>query len=336
MSAEKTKFFSPLEDEVAILLSTYNGAKYVGELLDSLISQTHENWKVWIRDDGSSDETLKLLDYYKARDKRVNVLVADGDRLGACGSFACLMKYMTNSRYIMFCDQDDVWLPNKIEVTLEAMREAECQYGKDLPLLTHTDLRVVDEDLHVIAPSLKRFVNVTRTTNRPLARLLAQDFVTGCATMINQSLLQASLPVPREAEMHDYWVSLVGAALGRLVFVPRATILYRHHGVNTSGGPRSYRLINNLHRIFTGWHELDQLVTRRLRQSLALEKHLYGKSTVGVQEMLREYHHFARKGGMRAVWGAAEHGIAMQGMARTLIFYLLLTKKGRLASGPVP
>ncbi len=225
----------PGAPSVEILLATYDGARFLSELLQSLFAQTHRELRVLARDDRSSDETLEVLRRASVERPGRFALVQDADgRLGARDNFARLMEAST-APYVMFSDQDDVWTPRKVEVTLEAMRNAEARGGPDQPVLVHTDLWVVDEKLRELSGSFWRYQHLDPALGRRLERALVQNVVTGCTVMVNRPLLRRALPIPREAVMHDWWVALVAAALGEVVDVPEATVAYRQHGANDRG-----------------------------------------------------------------------------------------------------
>lgn len=132
--------------KILILISTYNGEKYLKEQLDSIFSQSYKDFEIIARDDGSSDETINILKSY-------NIKILDTDKnLGAKLSFSTLLNDAvtnTDRGYFMFCDQDDIWKSDKIEKTITTMKELEKE-NTDLPLLVHTDLEVVDEKLNVL------------------------------------------------------------------------------------------------------------------------------------------------------------------------------------------
>ncbi len=227
---------------IDILLTVYNGAEFLPEQLRSLQAQTHRDWRLWVRDDGSTDGTAQLLLAAAAEDARIRPVHAGGGRLGALGGFSWLLEHAGDGQapYTMFCDADDVWLPGKIEVTLAAMRRAEAESGPGVPVLMHTDLRVVDARLATIDPSFWHFQGIRPELNS-LNRVLNQNTVTGCTAMINRALRERGAPVPAEAVMHDWWLALVASCFGRLVPVPEATILYRQHGRNDTGARRHAR-----------------------------------------------------------------------------------------------
>ncbi len=217
--------------KVIILLSTYNGVKYLKNQIDSLLSQSHDDFRIIARDDGSSDETLSIL---KSHDK---IEVIDScQNLGAKGSFAKLLEYAvkhTDGKFFMFCDQDDVWQSDKIEKTLAKMQEMEKQF-EDMPLLVHTDLEVVDERSNSINGSFMDFQKIDAIKNK-FHNLLIQNTITGCTMMIDRKLAQKCLIIPHGAIMHDWWIGLVASKFGKIGYIDESTIKYRQHASNTIG-----------------------------------------------------------------------------------------------------
>ncbi len=216
--------------KINILLSTYNGSKYLKEQLDSLLSQTYKDIEIIVRDDGSSDDTLDILKSYDIK------LLETKQNLGAMGSFVELLSYAvanSDSEYFMFCDQDDVWNSQKIEKTLEKMQGMEEKFG-DIPLLVHTDLEVVDEELNTINSSFMKYQNINPKKDK-FHNLLIQNIITGCTVMINRKLAEKSLPMSKDVIMHDWWIGLVASKFGKIGYIDKATIKYRQHSKNTVG-----------------------------------------------------------------------------------------------------
>jgi len=224
---------------VDILLVTYNGERFVKSQVESVLGQMDSGCRLLIRDDGSSDGTLHLLRKFAAREPRRVVLVDDrGPRLGLCANFGRLVEH-SDADYVVFCDQDDVWLPGRISTPLERIAAVEQDVGATTPVLAHTDLVVVDENLRTIAPSFWSYINIDPYHGSRLNRLLIQNVVTGCATMVNRALLRRAFPIPRSgAPMHDWWLALVASAFGRIETIPAKTVLYRQHSTNHVGADR--------------------------------------------------------------------------------------------------
>lgn len=224
-------------DGVDILLSTYNGVAYLDEQIKSIVGQSYQDWRLIIRDDGSNDQTRELLAQFAKSDSRIKVLAFDGLNLGPALSFLTLMKHV-EGRYFMFCDQDDFWLPHKVEVTVNALRERDHE-----PHLVHTDLKVVDEKLKLISASFMKHQRFSIRGARSLKRMLMQNIIVGCTVGGNRKLLEASrvdsLDFPGSVVMHDWWLGLVAKVFGHVTFIDEQTILYRQHSKNALGAQGS-------------------------------------------------------------------------------------------------
>ena len=224
------------------------------------------------------------------------LIVADGrGRLGPCVNFAKLLEHAPG-KYIMFCDQDDVWLPEKIEMTMQKMKEMEERYGGDTPLLVHTDAKVVDENLQVVAPSYWQYQKVD-PSELSLNRLLVQNQVTGCTMMVNRALLDRALPVPLDARMHDWWLALTAVAFGKIGRVDEATLLYRQHGTNDSGA-QEVRLFSMCRKLFhpSWWRSAGQkrrqLFSHLSRQAAAFLARYEGNLDADQKEILNAFIRF--------------------------------------------
>ncbi len=220
---------------VTVLLAVYNGEKYLKQQLDSILNQTVTDIKILIRDDGSSDASPKIIDEYCELHPQKIAKLVGASTGSAKQNFAELLKY-ADSDYIMFCDQDDIWLPEKIEKTLKVIKNAE---KNNLPVLVHTDLKVVDGDLNVISNSFFEFQKLTQN-NITLPKLLVQNYVTGCTVMINHALAKLCGEIPCECIMHDWWLALVANLFGEIVCLNEPTMLYRQHSNNQVGAKASY------------------------------------------------------------------------------------------------
>ncbi len=222
---------------VDVCLATYNGGPFLEAQLASLWAQTDQDFRILARDDGSSDGTQAILAAQaKAYPERFILLTSASIGGGARGNFGALLA-AASAPYIACCDQDDVWESDHIAVLRCAMAALEVCHGRDVPLLVHSDLRVVDADLREISPSLWHFQHLDPGRTR-LAPLLMQNVVTGCAMLANRACVQCSLPIPPECMMHDWWMTLVCAAFGALAATPEATVLYRQHWANALGAQR--------------------------------------------------------------------------------------------------
>ncbi|MEO9824060.1 MAG: glycosyltransferase family 2 protein [Paracoccaceae bacterium] len=228
--------------QVDILLATYNGAKYLPEQLASLEAQTHKDWRLIVRDDGSDDGSVDLIRHWANDVGRALVVLEDGEtRLGPAASFGRLIE-RSDAPYFACCDQDDFWMSHKVERLLSEIQSLENELGADKPLLVHCDLDVVDANLN---PTGKRFweeshiafvdLEPAQSFDRARASLLLQNVVTGCAMMGNADLRQRATPVPDGVHVHDWWLALIAGYFGAVRAVDEPLIKYRQHGANTIG-----------------------------------------------------------------------------------------------------
>lgn len=214
--------------KVNILMSTYNGEQFLAEQIRSIQEQTYTDWQLLIRDDGSSDATPSIIAEYVAKDNRIHWINEDNQtNLGVIKSFHTLVNYELADVYF-FSDQDDVWLPDKIEQTL---KEAQ-KYPADEPLMIYMDLKVVDQDLNVLSDSMIR--SQSHHANTQLVQELTENTVTGGVAMINHSLALLWQQT-EDILMHDWYLALLATAFGRLVYIDKVGELYRQHGNNVLG-----------------------------------------------------------------------------------------------------
>lgn len=223
-----------MQNKIAILLSTYNGENYLVEQIESILSQTYSHWTLYIRDDGSQDKTLDILLDYEQRFSNIVVFQNDQTNLGPLGSFLWLMKSV-ESEYYMFCDQDDVWLSNKIELTFSEMLKLKEGSKDDLPLLVFTDLLVTDDKLNVIAKSMWNFWGLDKIMI-PEKYLLVTTLATGCTMLFNHQAKIISLKFATKAIMHDSLIALsVLSSKGKIMPLKKSLINYRQHSNNVLG-----------------------------------------------------------------------------------------------------
>ena len=222
-------------DKIAILLASYNGEKYIAEQIESLLAQTEAGWELFCHDDGSTDRTLEILRCYEAQYPGQIHVLNGPPRGGAKDNFLRMMRDV-RAPYVMFCDQDDVWLPKKVELTLREMKRLETKHGGKKPLLVFTDLCVTDECLHPIAKRLSAYQKLNPGRIKP-KDLMIQNVITGCTVMLNRALAEFAIRPENTAEiiMHDWWCALIGASFGAGSYVDRALVLYRQHGGNFMG-----------------------------------------------------------------------------------------------------
>lgn len=225
------------EPLVDILMATYNGGRFLAAQIDSIVGQSYRNWRLTIHDDGSKDDTVPLAREYVRRFPGQVFVLEDGIMLGAAKSnFAHLMAHAT-AEYVMFCDQDDVWLPDKVQCSMQSLLEEEASTGKNTPLGVFTDLVVADEQLNILASSFWVYQKIKpQYLVTSMRNLAVRNCVTGCTLLMNKAALAVCLPVPSYAVMHDWWCGLkILEASGNLIPLARPTVFYRQHSGNVVG-----------------------------------------------------------------------------------------------------
>lgn len=229
---------TPMDTNVDILLATYNGERYLDRQIVSILNQTHNAWRLLIRDDCSTDRTPELIEHYRVKHPdRITVLDHQGENLGSCQNFSRLLQSST-ADYVMFSDQDDVWLPVKVGSTLELLLKMENRYGKSTPILVHTDMKVVNETLEPLSDSFWSYQNLDPEAGLTLNRLLLRNVPTGSTVMINRALREISPSIPEGAIIHDWWLALTASVFGKIGYLSVPTLLYRQHRENLFGASR--------------------------------------------------------------------------------------------------
>ena len=263
------------EDEIWIVLAAFDAGEFIDPQIESILAQTHERWRLLMRDDGSGDDTARRVEAWAGRDPRITVLSDRRGRLGTSANFSLLLEcaLARGACWVAIADQDDVWLPTKLSRQLACLEELGLR--SDRPALVHTDLEVVGPDLAPIEGSLLRFQGLRHEEGWPLPTLLLQNFVTGCTCLVSRSLLELALPIPDDVVMHDWWLALCAASSGTIDFVSEATVRYRQHAASQIGAKHYWRSVIGLfgRRLRFRHLSYDELL-ETIRQARALASRL--------------------------------------------------------------
>ena len=223
---------------IAILLCIYNGERYLDEQIDSLLAQTYRDFKIFVHDDGSTDKSIDIVKSYEHSHHSMIEIINDPCKHRGAGASFMWMMQQVDSDYYMFCDQDDKWLPNKVEDTFARMQEVE-QLHPDVPILIHTDLSVCDGKLNIIHPSFWQYQNFKVDVSKKKEFIGFGNIVTGCTVIVNKRVREVAYPFD-ESYIHDYWLALRVAKYGFVDNLNQQTMLYRQHGDNVAGAGRQY------------------------------------------------------------------------------------------------
>ena len=217
---------------IDILLATYNGEQFLAQQVDSLLAQTIRNFRILVRDDGSTDSTKKILKEYQNKFPEVIRIIEDDlGNIGVAQNFNILMQ-STNAEFLCFCDQDDVWLKNKLEVSIKEIQKLE-NGNSTVPCMVYSDMTVINEQDEILHQSMWK-IHKTHATYFTFNRLLIYNIPFGCTIMINQALAKLACPIGKHAIYHDHWIALLTAAFGKFKAIDQQLILLRNHANNTS------------------------------------------------------------------------------------------------------
>ena len=233
---------------VDVLIATCNGEKYVKEQIESILNQTYKNIKVIVSDDRSDDSTPNILKELAEKDSRITLNLQQ-ERLGVVGNFEFLLKQV-QSNYYMLSDQDDFWLPEKIEKSVQKLEED----GSDF---VFGDLEVVDQDLNTIYPSFGDFMLLNRKIKKYIGTNKLNylyNCVTGCTVLGKKEFIDKILPIPTVSKylIHDHWMGLMMSIYGKNSYIEEKYIKYRQHGNNQVG-------TNKLSHKFTKMDDVREL-----------------------------------------------------------------------------
>lgn len=220
--------------KISVAMATYNGEKFIGEQLESILNQLGDEDEVIVSDDGSTDRTLEIVSGFK--DKRIKIF--NGPRRGIKQNFGNAIKNCSGD-YIFLADQDDVWLPNKIAIILEAFRRNRC-------ICVVHDAEVFESSSSkIIEPSFFAW----RKSGKGVLKNIWKNTYIGCCMAFSKDIKKYILPIPENINMHDQWIGIICERHGGCVFIPEILIKYRRHGKNQTDMKRG-NLLSMIHMRF--------------------------------------------------------------------------------------
>jgi glycosyltransferase involved in cell wall biosynthesis len=239
---------------VSVLLSAFNGDAFIQEQIVSIVKQNFNRFNIILRDDGSKNTNYGFIKNISNK-YNISILVDDknDENIGSVKSYNRLLG-QSQSDYICFSDQDDVWKKDKLFHSFKRMKDLEKEHGSHTPILVHTDLSVCDNHLQKVHPSFITYQKLD-PSKKSLHYLLLQNNVTGCTMMINRALKEKSFPIPEDACVHDWWIALVASSFGIIDFISIPTVKYRQHDKNQIGA-RKY----GIHHFINRLKNIDSLI----------------------------------------------------------------------------
>lgn len=228
---------------INIVLCTYNGEKYLMQQLESIRNNTFTDWKIYVFDDISSDDTLKILNDFKNRYPTKIEISINSERKGWNSNFIHaafeISKSMKTEDMMMFCDQDDIWNADKIERTYLEMKRLTGDYGNDVPLLVHGDAEITDENGNVLGKTFQKMMHY-RHDHLDLSHHLMEAHVQGCTSMINKSLACSMKNVSEATSGYDEWIGMIAYALGHVSYIEEPLLKYRRHDSQVTSGTLNF------------------------------------------------------------------------------------------------
>lgn len=294
-------------------MATYNGASYIIPQIQSLQNQTFANWKLYIHDDGSTDETMKIIQSIATTDSRI-CIIKDGIRFHESGlNFMHLLKF-SKAPFCIFCDQDDIWLENKLELMLRFIE------AKD-----NTIPQAVYSNSYVYIPETSDISGyATLCFPQKLKDVLfLNSGIQGCALMFNAALRDICKNAPDIVAMHDHVLTVCAATLGELSYLNKRLMLYRRHQ-STVTGPTAKKLSDRYNSFF----DRDKTVMSH-KHYLALQS-LYQKYETYISDdnkkIFSDYFRFEKECRIRRFFHVLAKGYKLYGRTSILAIKVLLRK----------
>ena len=275
---------------IEILLATYNGERFLSEQIESIINQSFTDYRILASDDNSSDCTFEILRSYESvLGEKINVVQSNTH--SAKENFYNLLD-MADAEYIALCDQDDFWESDRLKKSLEAVQRLERRYGKETPILVHSDLEIVDENLSSQNKKMSELTGMseaiihakkeskylyTLSTEESFSRYLVENNITGNTVIINKALLDI-YKRPKVSFMHDWWLGLIAFTFGKVGYLNECLVKYRQHGSNELGAKNPLELRNIRKRNKQRIRENYDCMFAQVEEFLLLYRNELGKS----------------------------------------------------------
>ena len=286
---------------IEILLATYNGERFLPEQIESITSQSFTDYHILASDDNSSDCTFEILRSYESV-LGEKIKVVQSNTHSAKENFYNLLD-MADDKYIALCDQDDFWESDRLKKSLEAIQRLEKKYGKETPILVHSDLEIVDGNLNSQNKKMSELTGIseaikyakkeskylyTISTEESFSRYLVENNITGNTVIINKALLDI-YKRPKVSFMHDWWLGLIAFTFGKVGFLNECLVKYRQHESNELGAKNPLELHNIKKRNKKKIRENYDCMFAQVEEFLRLYKDELGKSRSADTYFARKY-----------------------------------------------
>ncbi|BBF44018.1 alpha-L-Rha alpha-1,3-L-rhamnosyltransferase [Lachnospiraceae bacterium KM106-2] len=229
--------------QITIIMAVYNGQTYLKEQIESILANSYQDFQLIICDDGSTDDSVAICKQYEQDYPGKVFSYVNEKNLGVRDNFLMQAKN-SETPYVMFCDQDDKWLEDKIEKSIRAMEKMEKKYGVNTPITVYGDAIVTDSKLNEIAHSFHQTSKLD-THKVDLPHLLMENKLIGCTMILNRALVEKLDTLPKDARMHDWWIGLIASAFGKIGYIHDPLLLYRQHEKNVVGNQSFVSYVKN-------------------------------------------------------------------------------------------
>lgn len=306
-------------DKINIIMATYQGEMYLPQQLDSLLQSTYTDYTISIYDDGSTDHTADIIRTYLERYPDKISFTQNQKNMGHRNNF--LQGVIGSSYdYVMFCDQDDVWNVDKIEKTYRCMKLAEAENHSCCPVVVFTDAAIVDETLQPLHDSFHQSGGLD-TSKLDLPHMLMENKMMGCTMMLNRAVIEKVTQFPKFARFHDWWIALIAAAYGRIVYLPEATMLYRQHGNNVVGNTSFPSYVKNR---LSHLKEQRSAVTENIKQAEEFYRIYQESLPLESKKKIKAFLELGQAGFFKKRYLVLKYGFLKSGFTRNIGLLLIL------------
>ena len=298
---------------VDVLMATFNGEKYIRNQILSLVAQTYENWQLWVRDDGSTDNTTAIVDQFAAQDCRIKRVSSDVQGVGAGRNFLSLLAH-ANNKFAAFCDQDDIWFEKKLEFLVEF---AQNNFDEGMPSMVYCDGHAYSDVEGVITSS-----SISHLHAKSLREFLFfNSGYQGCSMLLNSRLVAMAREYTAEFHLHDDIISLIAHVFGEVYFLPKPLMLYRQHNQNVTG-PTANGLVDIAKRFFRrGAFVVDRRHFREKRQFFLFFRSLISPSN---ERLFEQYFRYPQATILERLFIVMSNRFSLGGFALPLILKTLM------------
>lgn len=311
---------------IAIIMSAYNGEKYINEQIESILNQSMKDFKLYIFDDGSKDRTGEIVAEYVKKYPDKVYFKENAVNLGAAASFLNGVKEVYRSfseaEYFFFADQDDIWKRDKLEIFVSEAKA----YKEEFPLAIFSDVSLADKDLKVTSDSYFKAERV-KPYKTGINSLLMENKLIGMAMMVNRELVGLEIEAEKKAgripkvKMHDWWFALIAAVTGKIIYINKSTAFYRQHGKNTVGGESFTSYLKG--RIFK-FNEIRKRLCENFNQAEEFAE--FFKDIISDEKLstIRKFASLKRSGFMKKRVSIIKNGFTKSGVIRNIALMIFV------------